>query len=174
MRHDLLGIYLNDHLAGSGAGVGLARRIAARHSRSVQGADLHRLAEDIEEDRRSLLAIMDALGARVRRYKVLGGRVAEKAAGLKPNGALYRRSGLSTVIEIETLRLGVEGKALLWRTLHAVASQDDRLDAARLDDLSARAERQIDLLERLRMSAVAVVFSDGPLPLSASAVQGTS
>ncbi|MGV9847844.1 hypothetical protein ACWDWU_03430 [Streptomyces sp. NPDC003442] len=41
-----------------------------------------------------------------------GGRPGEKAGRLKPNGRLRRRSGLSTVLELESPRIGVEGKAL--------------------------------------------------------------
>jgi hypothetical protein len=41
----------------------------------------------------------------------------EKAARLKLNGHLLARSPLSSLEELEMLRLGVEGKAAGWRTL---------------------------------------------------------
>jgi hypothetical protein len=41
----------------------------------------------------------------------------EKAARLKLNGHLLARSSLSSLEEVEMLRLGVEGKAAGWRTL---------------------------------------------------------
>ncbi|PWI40895.1 hypothetical protein [Streptomyces sp. ICBB 8177] len=121
MHREELGIYLNDHLAGSTLGEGLARRIAHRHRHSARRGDLERIADEVAEDRRALLDLMAALDVGARRYKVYGGLVAERLSRLKSNGRLYRRSGLSTVVELETLRLGVEGKALVWITLLAVA-----------------------------------------------------
>lgn len=159
MNSGLLGIYLNDHLAGATFGVGLARRLAGRYRHSVRGADLETIAEEIAQDRRSLLDIMHTLQVAPRQYKVYGGQAAERLSRLKPNGLLNRRSGLSTVIDLETLRLGVEGKSLVWRTLLTVAPGDDRLDEARLEDLLERARRQIDTLESLRLMAADTVFS---------------
>ncbi|MEV3928435.1 MULTISPECIES: hypothetical protein [unclassified Streptomyces] len=159
MYRDTLHTYLNDHLAGASAGSRLARRIATRHSDSVRGADLNQVAGDIDQDRQTLLVFMDTLGVPVRRYKVSSGRVAELVGRLKLSGAICRPSGLSAVLELETLRLGVEGKALLWRTLRAVASKDSRLSVSQIEGLLARAEQQIDVLERLRMTAAVVVFS---------------
>ena len=54
---------------------------------------------------------------------------------------------------IRILRLGVEGKAAGWRILRTSADTDARLDPVRLDALIARARRQADLLEILRIGA---------------------
>jgi hypothetical protein len=161
MRDDtLLGIYLNDHLAGAAGGVGLARRLA--------GADGHlkRLAAEIEEDRAALRDMMAAVGVPVRQYKVLAAWALEKVGRLKPNGRLLSSSPLSRVVELEAMRLGVEGKAAGWRTLRARAEHDSRLDRERLDLLIERAERQIDELERLRISAAAEAFGGDAAPTS--------
>ena len=69
-RDGMLGIYLNDHLAGATAGSELARRMARSHQRSDEGALLQRLAAEIMQDRTALLDIMAALGITVRAYKV--------------------------------------------------------------------------------------------------------
>ena len=104
---------------------------------------------------------MAAVGAKVRAYKVLAGWAGEKAGRLKLNGRLLTRSPLSGLEETEMLRLGVEGKAAGWRTLRAVAERDRRLDAGQLDELLARAARQSDTLEGLRMRiAEQVLASD--------------
>ncbi|ASQ92753.1 hypothetical protein [Streptomyces sp. 11-1-2] len=145
----MLGIYLNDHLAGATAGVELARRTAREHRRSPFGGELEDLAVQIMEDRAALLSVMADLGVPVRRYKIYGGWLGEKAGRLKPNGNLRRRSGLSTVVELESLRIGVEGKALLWQSLLAVTGQDARLDPDRLTELLNRARRQRAVLESL-------------------------
>ncbi|MFC4033418.1 hypothetical protein ACFO3J_18310 [Streptomyces polygonati] len=111
------------------------------------GADLEHIAEEIAQDRRILLDIMDSLGVPARRYKIYGGWAAERLGGLKPNGILYRRSGLSTLIELEPLRLGVEGKPLTWRTLLVVATGAGPLDESRLRSRLERARDQIQTLE---------------------------
>ncbi|WP_326807900.1 hypothetical protein OHB04_19395 [Streptomyces sp. NBC_01775] len=162
MHADKLAIYLNDHLAGATFGVGLARRIARRQRDAAPGADLERLAAQVTEDRRALLAIMDELGVPARRYKIYGGWAAERLGRLKPNGALYRRSGLSTLIELEAMRVGVEGKALGWRTLLMVAQREGGLDEERVRALLDRALGQIETLETLRLAAAAANFSADP------------
>ena len=85
----------------------------------------------------------------------------EKAARLKLNGHLLARSPLSGLEELEMLRLGVEGKAAGWRTLRVLAETDKRLDPDRLDELIARARRQADLLEELRVRAAGQVIGLG-------------
>jgi hypothetical protein len=154
VRPGLLGIYLNDHLAGATAGTALARRLAATaEPGSERAATLRRLAAEIAADRGTLVAMMDALGIRVRGYKAFGAWAGTQAGRLKLNGHLVRRSPLSDLEETEILRLGVTGKAAGWRTLRVVAETDPRLDPARLDALLERASRQEDVMEGLRVSA---------------------
>ncbi len=78
---------------------------------------------------------------------------------LKPNGYLLTRSPLSSLEELELLRLGVEGKAAGWRTLRTLADRDRRLDSVRLDELISAARRQEALLEGLRVSAADQVIA---------------
>ncbi|MFG3018856.1 hypothetical protein ACGFZQ_09950 [Streptomyces sp. NPDC048254] len=158
MQHDVLGIYLNDHVAGATLGVGLARHVAHRHRRSVRGPLLARIADEITQDRQALFMIMDGLGVPAHRYKVCAGWAAERVRRLKPNGFLQRHSGLDTVMELETLRLGVEGKSLLWHTLLALAPKRTSLDTAQLNDLLNRARTQLDAVEDLRRTAAAAVL----------------
>lgn len=151
VRQDLLGVYLNDHLAGSTMGLELARRMAASADPG-SATVLRGLVAEIAEDRSALLAIMATLGIPVRGYKVFAAWAGEKIGRLKLNGRLLSRSPLSSLEEAEILRLGVEGKACGWRTLRALAGRDSRLDAGRLDELLARADRQSSALEALRAS----------------------
>jgi hypothetical protein len=162
----LLGIYLNDHMAGAVAGSELARRLAGAEQHEVYGPVATRLAKEIDEDRTDLLRFMTALNVPVRRYKTLFAWAASKAGTLKPNGRLLSRSPLSRVVELEALRLGVEGKAAAWRTLRIRASTDTRLDAGRLDRLIERAATQITDLETLRILAVTEAFGGSPEPLA--------
>ena len=150
-RHPMLGIYLNDHLAGATAGPELAHRTERAHQRRAENDDLRRIANEISQDRAALLEIMAALGIAVRGYKTTAAWIGEKAARLKLNGRIGSRSPLSDLEELEMLRLGVEGKAAGWRTLRVLADSDQRLDATRLDDLISRAQSQADRLEKLRV-----------------------
>jgi hypothetical protein len=161
-REGLLGIYLNDHLAGATGGTELAHRMAEWHPDPGQRATLQRLAADIAQDRRALLDLMAVLGLPVRHYKLRAAWAAEKAARLKLNGSLLGRSPLSNLEELEMLRLGVEGKAAGWRTLRELAKADGRLKPDTLDELIGRAREQARLLEELRVQAAARLVGAWP------------
>ncbi|MFF9512496.1 hypothetical protein ACF1BU_38180 [Streptomyces sp. NPDC014724] len=152
----MLGIYLNDHLMGATAGVERVRHLV----RTVRGSALARalgpVAAEIAQDRTSLLGIMKELGIPVRRYKVCAGWTAEKMGRLKSNGRLARRSPLSTFMELE--RLGVEGKAAGWQTLHRLTATEKRLDPQLLEDLLERARRQQSVVEEWRVRQAGSAF----------------
>ncbi|MGW5359009.1 hypothetical protein [Actinopolymorpha pittospori] len=152
-----LQIYLNDHLAGASGGVELLRRAARVHREDGMGPELSELAREVSEDRAALVQIMKDLGVPIRRHKVALGWLGEKVGRLKPNGRLIARSPVSDVLEIELMRLGVEGKASCWRTLRVLA--DGKLDSTRLNSLIQRAAQQAERLEKLRMSTAADVFT---------------
>jgi hypothetical protein len=161
-RQDLLGVYLNDHLAGSTVAMNLARRMAASAEPGSERATvLNRLATEIIEDRSALLRIMAALGIQVRGYKVLAAWVGERAGRLKLNGYLLTRSPLSDLEETEFLRLGVAGKTAGWQTLRQLADRDSRLDAGHLDELIIRADHQAGVLESLRSSIAQRALTGG-------------
>jgi hypothetical protein len=107
----------------------------------------------VAEDRDTLVRIMGTLGLPVRSYKVWAAWAGEKAGRLKLNGHLMTRSPLSSLEELELLRLGVEGKAAAWRSLRTLADRDSRLEAGQLDELISRARRQADFLEGSRIRA---------------------
>jgi hypothetical protein len=157
---DLLGVYLNDHLAGATAGLELARRMAAAAAPGSElAAVMRQLVTEIAVDRKTLIEIMATLEVPLRGYKMFAGWAGEKAARLKLNGHLLTRSPLSDLEEAEMLRLGVEGKAAGWRTLRTLSERDSRLDGRRLDALIERAARQSETLETLRVSIAAQLVS---------------
>ncbi|MFJ3091440.1 hypothetical protein [Streptomyces sp. NPDC086838] len=156
---DLLAIYLNDHLAGATAGLELFTRAAKSQDGEHADPALADLAQQVEEDRGSLTEIMAALGVSIDHSKATLGWLAEKAGRLKPNGHVFSRSPLSDVLELETMLLGVKGKAVCWRTLRALAETDARLRTEDLDVLLERAETQGAVLERMRLAASIRVFS---------------
>ena len=152
-----LSIYLNDHLAGATSGVELARRAADAEQGTETGEQLKDLASEITNDRTALIRIMRALGVTPRHHFSALGWIAERAGRLKANGRLIHRSPLSTLIGIETLRLGVLGKQQLWNALAATWADDPRIDTDRLAELERRAEQQATDLEQLRLLAATVL-----------------
>jgi len=160
MDTKLLGIYLNDHLAGSVVGVELAKRAAANNEGTPLGDFLAELSADIEADRDSLKAIMDHLGVSENRVKMPLAWTAEKLGRLKPNGQLTGYSPLSRLIELEGLTLGVTGKLGLWRSLAATSSD---LGTFSLETLIKRAESQQDALEEHRLEAAKLAFGESAL-----------
>lgn len=166
-RQKILRVYLNDHLAGATAGVELVRRMVHEHGDSAYGDELRELAAEIAQDRQALLRLMAQLGIRPRRYKVYGAWLGEKLGRVKPNGRLLRSSGLSVLVELEAMRMGVTGKALLWRALRGTAPADPDLDSIRLEELSQRAERQIRTLDSLHAQAASTLLSPTRSPAAA-------
>jgi hypothetical protein len=150
---DRLSIYLNDHLAGATAGSELARRTAASNRSTSFGPVLDALAREIEEDRSTLLEIMERLSVRRDRLKLALSWGAEKAGRLKLNGELFRYSPLSRLEELELLALGVEGKLALWQALQHIYADDERLHGIDLDILIKRARAQRRRLEHQRRRA---------------------
>jgi hypothetical protein len=148
----LVGIYLNDHLAGATAGTELVRRAAASQAGTPVGAVLAPLAREVTQDRAALMEMMTALGVSVRQYKARLAWLSEKAARLKLNGRMAARSPVRLLEELELMRLGVEGKAAGWRTLRKLAERDQRLGIEQLDDLIERAYFQSETLLELRVS----------------------
>jgi hypothetical protein len=152
--HKLLSIYLNDHLAIATSGRELARRALGSNRRTEFEPFLERLADELEEDRDSLLDIMRRLDVGEDRIKQVLGWALEKAGRLKLNGMLTGYSPLSRVVELEALSIGVTGKLAGWRSLVQVAASEPRLAAIDLGRLIERGERQRAEFEQQRLRAV--------------------
>jgi hypothetical protein len=154
-----LDIYLSDHLAGATVGVELSRRAAKASRGTPNGLVLERLHREIVEDRRTLLAVVRALGADTSPAKPALAWIAEKAGRLKLNGQLLGYSPLSRLIELEGLETGVTGKRSLWQALGSGLPGDARLASFDLDALIARAEGQIRDIRELRLRAAREALS---------------
>ena len=147
MHVRLLRIYLQDHHAASAGGVALAKRALGPS---------HPLAKQIARDRKALERVMRQLAVTPSALKVGTVRVAELASRLKLNGRIFERSPLSSVVELETLVVGVRGKEALWTALQRAGMSLEDVDLAALVE-SARAQGAE--LEALRLSAAAKAFA---------------
>jgi hypothetical protein len=154
-----LGIYLNDHLAGSTGGLELVKRAAGEHEGTPLGAFLAHLKTEIEADRRELEAIMGQLGVTPDPLKQAVAWAGEKAGRLKPNGELRGTSPLTPLIELEALSLGIEGKRLMWVALAAVEPVAREIGPDRLDRLAARAGEQREEVEHHRTEQARIALA---------------
>ena len=161
----MLSTYLQDHHAGSTAGLELARRSAGANKGSEYGAELAAIADEIAADKEALERVMEELGASPSKIKDGGAWVAEKVGRLKPNNSLLSYSPLSRLIEIEGLVLGVTGKLALWKALGATVGES--AGGQSFAELTARAESQRQRLEDLRLRAVGDAFGAKGQPASA-------
>jgi hypothetical protein len=159
MQTKLLAIYLNDHLAGATAGAAVAQRAAgSNRGNGAYYPALRTLAEEIREDRASLIGIMSALQVGTDPVKQALAWAAEKAGRLKLNGHLLSYSPLSRLDELEFLALGVTGKLALWRSLELLAPHEPDRRPEQLTELIARAERQLAEIEACRLRAASDAF----------------
>jgi hypothetical protein len=157
--NELLGVYLNDHLAGATAGVELAEKLAAGGEGTPFGTALAAVARDIREDKDVLEGLVERLGAGKSTVKQAAGWVFEKVTRLRFNRQLTGSEDLTRLLEVETLSLGIEGKLSLWRALREAPAPDAGLGAADFDRLIARALGQREALEPHRLAAAAEAFS---------------
>jgi hypothetical protein len=153
MNDKLLGIYLNDHLAGAALGVELAKRVVSNNEGTTYASFLVEIEREIEQDKAALEQLMDTLVVPKDRIKQGAAWVAEKFGRLKLNGQVTGYSPLSRLLELEGLMLGVTGKLALWSALKDIADHDPRLAVADFDTLIERAVAQRTGLEEQRRQA---------------------
>ena len=155
MDKKLLGIYINDHLAGHVAGIELAKRSLSSNQGTPLGDFLVGFVDELEGERTVMEKALDAVDRDPNRLKTMGAWVAEKAGRLKLNGNVVGYSPLSRVIEIETMSYGVAAKIDLWDAL-------GRMEIDTGSDLHAlitQAERQSAQLETHRHRALSAAFA---------------
>lgn len=157
---DPLGIYLNDHLAGATVGADHARQLAEMHRGDAFAGEMSRIAEEIEEDRATLLGLMEELGVRRNPVKVAGAWVTEKAGRLKFTGRTSGHRELGRYLALETLALGVAGKRSLWTALEPLAEGSPVLARTDWGRLIARADGQRAALEQQRLRVAGRALSD--------------
>ena len=157
--NELLGVYLNDHLAGSAAGSELAEKLRDNNQGSELGNVMAALHRDILQDRATLEELMARLEVEHHPVKDAAGWVLEKLSRLRLNPALTGSAELTRLLETEALSLGIEGKLAMWLALKEAAAGDRRLAGADFDRLIERARGQRRALEPHRLAAALAAFS---------------
>ena len=141
MADEYLAIYLNDHLAGSVVAVELLQHL----ERTYSGQPVQRFAADlradIEDDRRELRKLMDALNVTESRARQATAWVAEKMTLIKLRLDDWAGGDFRLFEALEALSLGIEGKKALWLALEGAA---EKAPALRLLDYGRLITRALD------------------------------
>ncbi len=161
MADKAMDVYLNDHLAGAVLGSNLAEQIRSENQGTALGELMESLAPEIEEDHQTLIDLMDRMGTSRNPVKQATTWMAEKASRPKFSGLTSNEPELGAFMAVESLTLGVQGKACLWKTLKQVAGQYEPLASLNLDALIERAQAQHDALERERITASRRALGNG-------------
>jgi hypothetical protein len=143
--------YLEDHLAGSGAGLTIVRRLRRQHPGDEIGTAMLRLEVEIEEERLALRTAIDRLGGSHAGPGVIGlvlGLAGGVAAAARR--ALIHEPVPSLLEDLESLAVGVWGKRLLWGALARKAMENQRLADIEVERLAEQAEAQELEILRLR------------------------
>jgi hypothetical protein len=154
-----LGVYLNDHLAGSAAGIELAGKLRDNHQGTELGEAMAALHRDISEVLVTLEELMRTLEVERHPVKEAAGWMLEKLSRLRLNPALTGSAELTRLLETEALSLGIEGKLAMWLALKEAAAADRRLAGTDYDRLIERARGQRRTLEPHRLAAAVQSFT---------------
>ncbi|MFP5212596.1 MAG: hypothetical protein ACLGPL_04380 [Acidobacteriota bacterium] len=138
--------YLNDHLAGSVAGIELAKRCRSSNRDSELGTFLDKVVSVLKDGQDKLRELLAAFGGTESYVKQLGAWTVEKVSRLKLNDSILTYSDLSRLIELETLMVAMHAQVRMWKVLDAARSGDPRL--AGIDFLRIR-EQVEGLLEKI-------------------------
>ena len=157
--NELLGVYLNDHLAGSAAGTELSGKLRDNHQGTELGDAMDALHRDISQDKEALEELMRHLEVERHPVKEAAGWMLEKVSRLRLNPALTGGAELTRLLETEALSLGIEGKLAMWLALKEAADADPRLAGTDFDRLIERARGQRRALEPHRLAAAVQSFA---------------
>ncbi|HWI41919.1 MAG TPA: hypothetical protein VNX25_10570 [Verrucomicrobiae bacterium] len=153
-----LGDYLNSHLAGSVAGIELARRAVKTYSGAPEEDFVVRLLVELEEDQEMVRRLLKAIDVTEETLKSIGSWVMEKLGVVKIREAEARDVSYARMLEMEGLLVGTRGRIALWTVMESCIPADPRLSFADFGFLRSRAEGHADMLEKLRTAAARDAF----------------
>lgn len=153
MAEKAMEVYLNDHLAGAMLGSDLAEQILERSEGTPFGDVMLSVSAQIEEDRDTLIDLMERMDITRNPVKQATTWIAEKASRPKFSGRTSGDPDVGYFMALESMTLGVTGKLALWEALTRVAGDHPEIAATNLEELIERARTQRDALEGQRLVA---------------------
>ena len=148
-----LASYLNDHLAGSVAALGMLHRMRVAYDNTPLGELMATFEDTLREEQATVRALITRSGENQSAIRSAAAWVGEKVTRLKVGPGQDDESGLELFEALELLSIGFWGRRLLWRSLAHVSRTTEPTAAAAYDLLATRAETQLDLLEAERLQA---------------------
>jgi hypothetical protein len=159
MAHQELATYLNDHFAGSLAGVELAKYLERGGFGDEVSDTAAALRLEIAADRDVLEGLIRSLGFAPSGTRQAATWLMKKAAELKARWDDPSARGLGLLEMLEALSLGIEGKAALWSALASVDDGPAALKQLDYGRLLQRAHHQRARLESLRLMSARLALS---------------
>jgi len=132
--------------------IDLVGQLQEENAGTPLGDFLDGLAPEIKQDHATLEDMMGKLGIETSPVKQAGAKLAEMASRFKLGGG---PGAVGRMLALETLSLGIEGKACLWLSLQQVADDYGALASFDLGELLQRAETQRKGVEEQRLIAAA-------------------
>lgn len=158
MADKAMDTYLNDHLAGSTLGVDLAKHIRDRSEPPLE-ALMATITAEIEEDRETLIELMERMGTPTNPVKKATAWMTEKMSRAKFSGLSSGEPDVGLLMALESLTLGVAGKECMWQALRRVADRYEALASTDFERLIERAQAQHGQLDAERVKAATQAFT---------------
>lgn len=159
MAEDNLAVYINDHFAGSVAGVRLCERIRRISDDPELVRTIVALEDEVRRDQRTLDELRRTLGISRSRLRDAGAVLAQALSGVKLRVEGSKHVDVHRLHALDSLSLGIEGKKALWTALAAAAEESERLRLADYEALTRRADEQLATLRELRAAAARRAFA---------------
>ena len=157
MNRENLATYLNDHLAGSVAALGLLDHLVESTKGTAHQAFFETLKSEVTADQDVLRELLTRLSAPESTVRKAGAWLMEKAARIKLRVDGSKGSPMERLEALEGLLIGITGKRALWLALSAAAEPLENVDFPRL---VSRAEQQIEAVETKRIEAAREAIGD--------------
>ena len=158
MSTEPLAVYVNDHLAGSAAGLTLMDDLATRAEGTALEPKLRALAAEVREDQQLLRDTLDRLAAGERRIAQAAAWMGEKVSEKRLALAARNHPALALLEGLESIALGLQGKLGIFRVLAELGPLDPRLAGL---PYGARADRTViqhGMIEAERRAAAREAF----------------
>jgi hypothetical protein len=153
-----LALYVNNHLAGSAAGLTLMDDLASRAEGTPLAPKLRALAAEVSEDQQLLRDTLDRLGVRERRVAQAAAWLGEKVSERRLALVAHNHPALAMMEGLESIALGLQGKLAIFRVLAELGPLDPRLAGLPYSERAERTVAQHGMIEAERRNLARDAF----------------
>lgn len=123
LDRDHLEDYLNHHLLGSRSGVRMFQTAADTWNGTEYEQQFLDLAAQVQQDQRTLEALIERLGMKIPAVNKAVGKAAEVAGRLNPVNLTRSKTQGMTQVEMDLLQGALQAKSGMWHVLTRLAEQ---------------------------------------------------